>query len=46
MSRRLSLLVIALATIAVSACSSVTGPDTSSSNACGVYNGTGTKSCD
>jgi hypothetical protein len=52
MSRRISLLVLALASVAVTACSSVTGPDTSDEAAvrttapCGVYNGTGTKSCE
>ncbi|HEU4565092.1 MAG TPA: hypothetical protein VFS05_10605 [Gemmatimonadaceae bacterium] len=46
MSRRVSLLVLALASLALSACSSVTGPDTTRQDACGIFNGTGTKSCD
>lgn len=52
MSRRISFLVLAVASFAISACSSATGPDTSDQSAvtstapCGVYNGTGTKSCE
>ena len=43
MSRRLSLLALALVSFAIAACSSVTGPDTNTKQDCGVYNGTGTR---
>jgi hypothetical protein len=43
MSRRLSLLVFALLTFAVSACADVTSPEPSSD--CPVTSGSGTKRC-
>jgi hypothetical protein len=40
--RRISLLVVALASLALSACSSATGPTSTKQDDCGVFNGTGT----
>ncbi len=45
MSRRLTVLAVALTSLALAACSSPTGPDTQNETTCGIYNGTGTRTC-